>query len=104
MQIICTITLGVIVPGGLLHDYVVWRPQYWVSCGRKIREVIAVSKLLGSVMPGELLKGDILDPMGISQYRLAKEIGVSAQRIGQIVLGKRSITADIDCVCAGSSA
>ncbi len=34
--------------------------------------------------------------MGISQYRLAKEIGVPAQRMGQIVAGKRSITADTD--------
>jgi addiction module HigA family antidote len=34
--------------------------------------------------------------MGISQYRLAKEIGVPAQRIGQIVLGRRRITADTD--------
>lgn len=34
--------------------------------------------------------------MGISQYRLAKEIGVPAQRIGQIIAGKRSITADTD--------
>ena len=34
--------------------------------------------------------------MGISQYRLAKEINVPAQRIGQIVVGKRSITADTD--------
>ncbi|MFE8073546.1 HigA family addiction module antitoxin [Marinobacteraceae bacterium S3BR75-40.1] len=48
------------------------------------------------VTPGELLKEEFLDPMGISQYRLAKEIGVPAQRIGQIVAGKRSITADTD--------
>ena len=34
--------------------------------------------------------------MGISQYRLAKEIGVPAQRIGDIVAGKRAITADTD--------
>lgn len=34
--------------------------------------------------------------MGISQYRLAKEIGVPAQRIGEIVAGKRAITADTD--------
>jgi addiction module HigA family antidote len=34
--------------------------------------------------------------MGISKYRLAKEIGVPAQRIGDIVAGKRSITADTD--------
>lgn len=48
------------------------------------------------VTPGELLKEEFLEPMGISQYRLAKEIGVPAQRIGQIVLGRRSITADTD--------
>jgi addiction module HigA family antidote len=34
--------------------------------------------------------------MGISQYRLAKEIGVPAQRIGEIVSGKRTVTADTD--------
>lgn len=48
------------------------------------------------VSPGELLKEEFLNPMGISQYRLAKEIGVPAQRIGQIVLGRRAITADTD--------
>ena len=46
--------------------------------------------------PGELLKEEFLEPMGISQYRLAKEIEVPAQRIGAIVSGKRSITADTD--------
>lgn len=49
---------------------------------------------IDAVTPGELLKEDFLEPMGISQYRLAKEIGVPAQRIGQIIAGKRSITAD----------
>jgi len=49
-----------------------------------------------AVTPGELLKEEFLEPMGISQYRLAKEIRVPAQRIGQIVAGKRSITADTD--------
>ena len=48
------------------------------------------------VTPGELLKEDFLEPMGITQYRLAKEIGVPAQRIGEIVAGNRSITADTD--------
>ena len=43
-----------------------------------------------------MLKEEFLEPMDISQYRLAKEIGVPAQRIGQIVAGKRSITADTD--------
>jgi addiction module HigA family antidote len=51
---------------------------------------------LAPVTPGELLLEEFLDPMGISQYRLAKEIGVPAQRIGEIVHGKRSITADTD--------
>jgi antitoxin HigA-1 len=53
-------------------------------------------KKLSPVSPGELLKEEFLDPMGISQYRLAKEIDVPAQRIGVIVSGKRSITADTD--------
>lgn len=48
------------------------------------------------VTPGELLKEEFLEPMGISQYRLAKETGIPAQRIGQIVLGRRSVTADTD--------
>ena len=51
---------------------------------------------LASVTPGELLKEEFLDPMGITQYRLAKEIEVPAQRIGAIISGKRSITADTD--------
>lgn len=51
---------------------------------------------IDAVTPGELLKEEFLDPLGITQYRLAKEIGVPAQRIGQIVAGKRAITADTD--------
>jgi addiction module HigA family antidote len=51
---------------------------------------------LKPVTPGELLLEEFLVPMGISKYRLAKEIGVSAQRIGEIVAGKRSITANTD--------
>ena len=49
-----------------------------------------------AITPGELLKEEFLEPLGVSQYRLAKEIGVPAQRIGQIVLGNRRITADTD--------
>lgn len=52
--------------------------------------------LLPPVTPGELLKEDFLVPMGISQYRLAKETGIPAQRIGQIILGRRRVTADTD--------
>jgi addiction module HigA family antidote len=51
---------------------------------------------LKPVTPGELLLEEFLKPMGISRYRLAKEIGVPAQRIGDIVAGKRAITADTD--------
>jgi addiction module HigA family antidote len=51
---------------------------------------------LNAITPGELLKEEFLAPMGISQYRLAKEIDVPAQRISEIVAGKRAITADTD--------
>ena len=44
--------------------------------------------------PGEILIEEFLKPMGITQYRLSKEIGVPQRRIGEIVAGKRSITAD----------
>lgn len=44
--------------------------------------------------PGEILLEEFLEPMGITQYRLAKEIGVSQRRIGEVVTGKRSVTAD----------
>ena len=44
--------------------------------------------------PGEILSEEFLKPMGITQYRLAKEIGVSQRRIGEIVAGKRAITSD----------
>jgi antitoxin HigA-1 len=53
-------------------------------------------KKLNPITPGELLREEFLEPMGLSQYRLAKEIGVPAQRIGEIVAGKRAITADTD--------
>jgi addiction module HigA family antidote len=44
--------------------------------------------------PGEILREEFLKPMGITQYRLAKEIGVSQRRIGEIVAGTRAITPD----------
>lgn len=53
-------------------------------------------KKLDAVTPGELLKEEFLKPMGLSQYRVAKEIGVPAQRISEIVANKRAITADTD--------
>ena len=48
------------------------------------------------VSPGEMLEEEFLKPLGMTKYRLAKEIGVPSQRIGDIVSGKRSITADTD--------
>lgn len=53
-------------------------------------------KKLASIHPGEILLEEFLKPMGISKYRLAKEIGVPPQRIGEIVAGRRAITADTD--------
>ena len=44
--------------------------------------------------PGEILLEEFLKPMGLTQYRLAKEIGVPQRRIGEIVAGKRGVTAD----------
>lgn len=52
--------------------------------------------MLKPITPGELLLEEFLKPMGVSQYRLAKEVGVPPQRISEIVAGKRSITADTD--------
>ena len=51
---------------------------------------------LKPVTPGELLREEFLGPMGLSKYRLAKEIGVPAQRIGDIVAGKRAVSVDTD--------
>jgi antitoxin HigA-1 len=51
---------------------------------------------LRPITPGEILLEEFLKPMGLSQYRLAKEVGVPAQRISDIVAGKRTITADTD--------
>lgn len=49
---------------------------------------------LAPIHPGEVLAEDFLDPIGISQYRLAKDISVPARRINEIVHGKRGISAD----------
>ena len=48
------------------------------------------------VSPGEMLEEEFLKPLGLTKYRLAKDIGVPPQRIGDIVAGKRAITADTD--------
>ena len=53
-----------------------------------------MKKSLQPIHPGEILEEEFLKPMGISQYRLAKDISVPPRRINEIVHGKRSITAD----------
>ena len=49
---------------------------------------------LKNIHPGEVLKEEFLEPMGISVYRLAKESGLPQTRLGQIIRGERSITAE----------
>ena len=53
-------------------------------------------ELIAPVSPGEMLAEEFLNPIGMTKYRLAKSIGVPAQRIGDIIAGKRGITADTD--------
>src|SRR5258708_34733887 len=52
------------------------------------------NKLLANITPGEILDEEFLKPMAITQYRLAKDIGVPPRRINEIVKGQRAITAD----------
>jgi len=53
-----------------------------------------MAKKLKPVHPGEILLEDFLTPLGVTQYRLAKGLSVPPRRINEIVLGKRSISAD----------
>lgn len=52
------------------------------------------SKLLANITPGEILEEEFLKPMALTQYRMAKDIGVPPRRINEIVRGQRAITAD----------
>ncbi len=51
-------------------------------------------KTIAPIHPGEVLLEEFLNPLGLSQYRLAKDISVGPRRINEIVRGQRSITAD----------
>lgn len=53
-----------------------------------------MSERLPNIHPGEILREEFLEPLGITPYRLAKEIRVTQSRIKEILDGKRSITAD----------
>lgn len=52
------------------------------------------TKRIEPIHPGEILAEEFLNPMGISQYRLAKDINVSARRINEIVHGTRAVSVD----------
>jgi addiction module HigA family antidote len=53
-----------------------------------------MAKKIAPIHPGEILLEEFLKPLGVSQYRLAKSIGVPPRRVNEIVLGKRGISAD----------
>ena len=53
-----------------------------------------MDKKIPPTHPGEILKTEFLEPLALTQYRLAQDIGVTRRRINEIVLGRRSITAD----------
>ncbi len=55
---------------------------------------VATGKRMPNIHPGEILLTEFLEPMAISQNKIARAIAVSPRRINEIVLGKRSITAD----------
>ena len=55
-----------------------------------------MKRTIRPITPGEMLEKEYLKPLGLTKYRLAKEIGVPAQRIGEIIAGRRTITADTD--------
>ena len=52
------------------------------------------NRLIADITPGEILEEEFLKPMDITQYRLARDIGVPPRRINEIVKGQRAITAD----------
>jgi antitoxin HigA-1 len=55
---------------------------------------MAADAVMAPVHPGEVLLEEFLQPLAVSQYQLAKEIGVPARRINEIVHGQRRISAD----------
>ncbi|MBN2386650.1 MAG: HigA family addiction module antidote protein [Anaerolineales bacterium] len=53
-----------------------------------------MDKTLSPIHPGEVLLEDFMKPLGLTQYRLAQDIGVSSIRISQIIRGERAVTVD----------
>ncbi len=68
-------------------------PWMWKSL-TITKDGMMAKKLMDPIHPGEILMEEFLEPLGVSQYRLAKDISVPPRRINEIVHGKRSITAD----------
>jgi antitoxin HigA-1 len=63
---------------------------------RKASRSSTITDLLPNPHPGEILTEEFLEPIGLSQTALARAVGVPPRRINEIVLGKRSVTADTD--------
>ena len=57
-------------------------------------KVATMDEMLSPIHPGEVLLEDFMTPLGLSQYQLAQDIGVSPIRISQIIRGKRAVTGD----------
>jgi addiction module HigA family antidote len=55
---------------------------------------VSIMRKLKNIHPGEILKEEFLDPMGVTVYRLSRETGLSQTRLSQIIKGERSITAE----------
>ena len=60
----------------------------------KQSETVLDDELLPLITPGEVLRAEFMEPLGITPYRLAKDIGVQQTRIGEILEGRRAITPD----------
>ena len=67
----------------------------WRSAQRKLKLLDAAARLEDlAIPPGEILLEDYLKPLGVGQIEAARRLGISLNRLNEIVLGKRSITAD----------
>lgn len=69
---------------------------YWSSLGKEAKHIMSNSAIVTDDLstPGEILLEEFLEPLGVSQYQLAKRIGVDQARISRIVRGRQAITAD----------
>src|SRR4051812_24187792 len=79
---------GAFVSDGKMETRSMWRS--WTIT----RINVTNRKKLAPIHPGEILLNDFLEPMGISQYRIAHDISVPPRRINEIVHGTRAVTAD----------